>query len=58
MRIDGYLHHKKWAIQCECDKLKNQILELYNIPLLHFAINGGGEKEMLVHKLMEIIGVL
>ena len=57
MRIDGYLHHKKWAIQCECDKFKNQILELYNIPLLHFAINGG-EKEMLVHKLMEIIGVL
>lgn len=55
IEVDGYSHHKEGTIQHERDKLKNHILELYNIPLLRFATNGSGERETLIQKLKEII---
>ncbi len=55
IEVDGYSHHKEGTIQHERDKLKNHILELYNIPLLRFATNGSGEREVLIQKLREII---
>lgn len=57
IEVDGYSHHKEGTIQHERDKLKNHILELYNIPLLRFATNASGERETLIQKLKEIIEV-
>lgn len=56
VEVDGYAFHKSGTVQHARDKKKNRILELYGIPLLRFATNGSGEKEMLVKKLRELSG--
>ncbi len=54
IEVDGYEFHKKRTKQAARDVLKNQILEIYHIPLLRFATNGSKEKEKLIEKLKEI----
>lgn len=54
IEVDGYEYHKKETIQSKRDKMKNEILEKYSLPLLRFSTTGSGEKEKLVAKLMEI----
>lgn len=54
VEVDGYEYHKKETIQSKRDKMKNEILEKYSLPLLRFSTTGSGEKEKLVVKLMEI----
>lgn len=57
IEVDGYTYHKEGTVQYKRDRKKDKILQLYNIPLLRFATNGSGEKEILVQKLKEINGV-
>lgn len=47
IEVDGFHHHKDGTIQAERDKIKNHILELYNIPYLRFSTNGSREMEKL-----------
>lgn len=47
IEVDGFHHHKDGTVQAERDKMKNHILELYNIPYLRFSTNGCGEMEKL-----------
>lgn len=54
IEVDGFHFHKKGTRQEERDKMKNHILELYEIPYLRFATNGSGEKERLSEKLQEL----
>ncbi|MDE6313932.1 MAG: AAA family ATPase [Lachnospiraceae bacterium] len=54
LEVDGYDFHKPGTVQSERDKLKNHILELYDIPLLRFHTNGSGEKEVIEAKLAEL----
>jgi hypothetical protein len=54
IEVDGYEYHKKETIQSKREKMKNEILEKYSLPLLRFSTTGSGEKEKLVSKLMEI----
>jgi len=54
IEVDGFDFHKKGTRQAERDKMKNRILELYEIPYLRFATNGSGEKEILSKKLEEL----
>lgn len=51
IEVDGYEYHKKNAIQEKRDLLKDNILELYQIPFLRLKTNGSGEKEKILEKL-------
>lgn len=48
IEVDGYEYHKEGSIQAKRDKLKNQILEKYDLPLIRFKTNGSNEKEILI----------
>ena len=52
IEVDGYDYHKGDTVQASRDLLKDQILKLYEIPLLRFKTNGSGEKE----KITEMLG--
>ena len=56
VEVDGYTYHKEGTVQYERDLKKDQVLQLYNIPLIRFATNGSGEREALIQKLREING--
>lgn len=47
IEVDGYYYHKANSRQSERDRLKNHILEIYQIPLIRFKTNGSGEREIL-----------
>lgn len=55
IEVDGYHYHKDNAVQAKRDAMKDHILEQYHIPLLRFSTNGSGEKEILQHKLEELL---
>jgi superfamily I DNA and/or RNA helicase len=54
IEVDGFANHKDGTRQAERDKMKDKILEKYNLPLLRFPTNGSNEKEKLIRKLREI----
>lgn len=54
IEVDGFEFHKEGTQQAERDKLKDQILEKYNFPLLRFKTNESNEKEKLTKKLMAL----
>ncbi|UOU97200.1 DUF2726 domain-containing protein [Chryseobacterium daecheongense] len=54
IEVDGYEYHKQASIQSNRDKMKNEILEKYSMPLLRFSTTGSGEVEKLVQKLSAI----
>jgi very-short-patch-repair endonuclease len=56
IEVDGYQFHKKDSLQGERDIKKNQILQLYGLPLVRFATTGSGEYAILEGKLKEILG--
>lgn len=55
IEVDGYGFHKEGTRQSERDKMKNTILDKYNIPLLRFNTTGSNEKEKLRLKLISVI---
>jgi superfamily I DNA and/or RNA helicase/very-short-patch-repair endonuclease len=55
IEVDGYSYHKKGTVQSKRDAMKDKILNLYGIPLLRFATNGSGEKDILMVKLQEVL---
>ena len=55
IEVDGYGFHKEGTRQSERDKMKNDILDKYNIPLLRFNTTGSNEKEKLRMKLISVI---
>ena len=55
IEVDGYAFHKKNTVQASRDELKNQILELYGIPLLRLCTNGSREKERLIERLNQLV---
>lgn len=54
IEVDGYYYHKKGTKQQERDKLKDRILEKYEVPLIRFSTLGSGEKKILEEKIREI----
>lgn len=54
IEVDGYWYHREGTRQAKRDKLKDHILEVYDIPLIRFATNGSGEKKVLTEKLDSI----
>lgn len=55
IEVDGYEFHKQGTRQAERDKMKDEILRKYNLPMLRFKTNESGEKEKLKSKLYELI---
>ncbi|WP_423775413.1 DUF2726 domain-containing protein [Chryseobacterium joostei] len=44
MEVDGYEYHKIESRQAERDRMKNEILDKYKIPLVRFSTTGSGRK--------------
>lgn len=57
VEVDGYAFHSNNPKQLERDKMKDRILEKYNITILRLATNGSGEEEKLKEKLSEILKI-
>ncbi|MBK7764342.1 MAG: AAA family ATPase [Bacteroidetes bacterium] len=54
IEVDGFEFHKQGTRQSERDKMKDEILDKYNFPILRFKTNESNEKERLMNKLNEI----
>jgi len=54
IEVDGFANHKDGTRQAERDRMKDKILEKYDLPILRFATNGSNEKVKLIRKLNEI----
>ena len=55
IEVDGYDYHKENTVQASRDLMKNDILKLYEIPLLRFKTNGSCEKSKIIQKLDKYI---
>jgi len=56
IEVDGVAYHENNPTQLKRDRLKDSILEKYNIPIIRFPTNGSEEEKKLRKKLEEIIG--
>ncbi len=56
IEVDGWTFHHEGTEQAYRDKLKNQILPQYGIPLLRLSTTGSNEKEVIEDKLAELLG--
>jgi hypothetical protein len=54
IEVDGFEFHKEGTKQAERDRMKDQILDKYNFPILRFKTNESNEKERLTNKLTEL----
>ena len=54
IEVDGYYYHKEGTKQQERDKLKDRILEKYEVPLIRFSTVRSGEKKIFEEKIREI----
>lgn len=57
IETDGYAFHKSGSIQSERDIRKDNILELYGIPLVRLSTIGSNEKKVVEDKLSEILHI-
>ncbi|EEG79110.1 AAA domain-containing protein [Dethiobacter alkaliphilus] len=55
VEVDGYAYHANNPKQLERDKMKDIILEKYNIPILRLKTNESGEERRLRTKLSQIL---
>lgn len=55
IEVDGYTFHKESTYQYQRDIMKNNILQLYNIPLIRFSTKESNIKEKLENKLKDIV---
>ena len=51
IEVDGTAFHGAGTVQAARDEKKNRVLEKAGVPLVRFASNGSGEKEILIKKL-------
>lgn len=54
IEVDGYHYHKKGTKQYERDKIKNEILKKYHIPLIRLQTNSSGEEKKIRDQLDKI----
>jgi superfamily I DNA and/or RNA helicase len=55
IEVDGYAYHDQNPTQLRRDRLKDQILEKYNIPILRLKTNESGEEERVVEQLRKVL---
>lgn len=54
IEVDGFKFHRQGTLQAEKDKMKDEILDKYDFPILRFRTNESNEKEKLRNKLNEL----
>jgi len=54
VEVDGIAFHEDNPIQLKRDKMKDNILQKYNIPIIRFPTNGSEEEKKLLNKLKEV----
>ncbi|MHC1682927.1 MAG: AAA domain-containing protein [Clostridiaceae bacterium] len=54
VEVDGHAYHANNPRQLERDKMKDSILEKYNVPILRLKTNESGEEKRLYEKLLEV----
>lgn len=57
VEVDGYAYHANNPKQLERDKMKDSILQKYNIPILRIKTNESSEERKLRQKLMEVLTI-
>ncbi len=55
IEVDGFAFHENNPTQLKRDKMKDGILQRYNIPIIRFPTNGSQEEKRLLEKLNEVI---
>lgn len=55
VEVDGYAYHANNPKQLEHDKMKDDILQKYNIPILRIKTNESGEEKKLRQKLIKLL---
>ncbi|WP_423738890.1 DUF2726 domain-containing protein [Clostridium gasigenes] len=55
VEVDGYAYHENNEKQLRRDRLKDSILEKYNIPMLRIKTTGSNEYNLLVNKLEKVL---
>ena len=55
IEIDGTSYHQEGSAQYIRDRMKDEILKMYNIPLLRFATNGSSEEQRIRCELSAIL---
>ncbi|MFL0248082.1 AAA domain-containing protein [Candidatus Clostridium stratigraminis] len=55
VEVDGHEFHRNNEKQLVRDKLKDEILEKVNLPILRIATNESGEKEKLIEMLNKVV---
>jgi very-short-patch-repair endonuclease len=54
VEVDGYAYHNQNTKQAQRDKLKDEILYKYSIPIARFKTNESNEKKRLIETLNQI----
>ncbi|MEN8077546.1 AAA domain-containing protein [Clostridioides difficile] len=54
VEVDGYKFHVQNEKQLNRDKLKDEILRKYNVPIIRFSTTGSGERRRLEEKLRSL----
>lgn len=57
IEVDGYCYHKEGTKQQERDKLKEKILEKYDIPLIRLSTIGSGEEKIVENGIREAMKI-
>ncbi|MFC7319835.1 AAA domain-containing protein [Halobacillus campisalis] len=57
VEVDGYEFHENNPKQLNRDKMKDEILKKYNIPIKRFKTTGSGEEKALRKKLHELLNI-
>jgi len=55
IEVDGWAFHENNPKQLKRDKIKDNVLDKYNIPLIRFATNGSQEEEKLFNYLKSLL---
>ncbi|MNO03009.1 hypothetical protein D3C81_2235980 [compost metagenome] len=55
VEVDGYKYHENNPAQLKRDKMKDEILSRYDIPILRFSTVGSGEEKILTEKLRQLL---
>jgi very-short-patch-repair endonuclease len=55
VEVDGYAYHNQNKKQEQRDKLKDEILHKYNIPIARFKTNESNEKKRLTEMLSRVL---
>lgn len=56
IEVDGYFYHREGSKQQQRDRLKDRILDKYDVPLIRFSTVGSGEEELLKAEIEKTFG--